>query len=213
MRGRTLIVAAGVLMALTGIAAAQLSPGDGPGRESGGGPRGGPTPAQTPAAPDDGKDPNVRRDVSHYNLERGKPAIDGYDPVAYFPEGGGKAMRGKAEFAYTYRGVTYRFASAANRDRFKADPRKYEPAYGGWCAYAMADGEKVEIDPRSFKITDGRLFLFYKDLITDTRSRWSKDEPNLRGKADGAWKKTAGEEPPKQTDAEATPPAGGAQGR
>jgi hypothetical protein len=87
-------------------------------------------------------------------------------------------------------------------EKFKKNPKKFEPAYGGWCAYAMGKtGEKVEIDPASFKITDGRLFLFYKDFFTDTRDKWSKDEKPLNQKADTNWKKTSGEDAPKPTEA------------
>lgn len=160
-----------------------------------------PAPAAAPASeakPDDGKDPNVRRDVSQYNLERGKPAIQGYDPVAYFPEGGGKPAKGDAKFAYAYRGVTYHFVNQKNLDAFKAEPTKFEPAYGGWCAYAAANSDKVEIDPTSFKITDGRLFLFYKGFLNDTRASWVKEEAKLTPKADAYWKKIAHEDPPKK---------------
>ncbi|MBL8759504.1 MAG: hypothetical protein JNK35_13880 [Phycisphaerae bacterium] len=158
-----------------------------------------PAPAPTPTPAPDAADPSVRRDVSHYNLEKdkAKPAIQGYDPVAYFPGptgSPGEAKKGSKDFAYTYRGVTYWFATRANLEAFKKEPAKYEPAYGGWCAYAMgATGEKVEIDPKSFKITGGRLYLFYKDFFNDTRAKWSKDEKNLNGKADANWKKTSGE--------------------
>lgn len=138
------------------------------------------------------------RDVRHYNLKQGKPAIDGYDPVAYFPEAGGKPARGKAEFAHTHAGVTYWFASAENRDRFIADPDPYEPAYGGWCASALADGgRKVEIDPKNFKVAEGRLFLFYKDAFTDALKWWNKNEPGHTAAADEHWKRLTGESPRK----------------
>ncbi|MGD9689541.1 MAG: YHS domain-containing (seleno)protein [Phycisphaerales bacterium] len=156
----------------------------------------------TPAA-DDGTDPAVKRNTGSYNLakDKSKPAIEGYDPVAYFPEGGGKATKGTKTHSFTYRGVVYWFASQKNLDEFTKDPRKYEPAYGGWCAYAMgATGEKVEIDPKSFTITDGQLFLFYKDLFTDTRSKWNKDTANLHPKADKNWKKISGEDAPAKSE-------------
>ena len=173
--------------------------------------------AQPPVAPaarsattvaDDGTDPNVKRDVAHYNLDKSGLAIQGYDPVAYFPEGGGKPALGKKGLEYRYRGVTYRFASQANLDAFKKDPAKYEPAHGGWCSSAMADGgRKVEIDPKAYKLTNGRLFLFYTSLITDARSFWNKDEPKNTRDADGHWKKISGEDPrkPAAKPAEAPP--------
>jgi YHS domain-containing protein len=101
-----------------------------------------------------------KRDVSQFNLDEKGVALSGYDPVAYFEEGGGKAAKGKADLALTHRGVTYRFSSAANRELFEKEPARYEPDYGGWCAYAMASGEKVEIDPKSFLVTDGVLTVY-----------------------------------------------------
>jgi YHS domain-containing protein len=153
-------------------------------------------PGDTEPAPDDGLDPNVERDLTHYNLEKNKPAIQGYDPVAYFPEGGAKAAQGSDKFAFRYRGVVYHFGSAEHRDLFKKDPRRYEPAYGGWCATAMADsGKKVEISPKNFIVTGGRLFLFYKGLFQNAADDWKKDEPARTGAADGWWRSVAGEEP------------------
>ncbi len=164
-----------------------------------------PAPPTSPTSPTtpgpDTKDPKLARDVHDYNLPKHEPgkaalAIEGYDPVAYFPEGGGKPAKGKADLAYTHRGVEYRFATQANLDAFKKDPEKYEPAYGGWCAWAMADtGKKVEIDPKAFRITNGRLFLFYTDIFTDTRNSWKKDEPKHTVDADGHWKTLTKEEP------------------
>jgi YHS domain-containing protein len=124
----------------------------------------------------------------HFNLKKGL-AIEGYDPVAYFKQN--KAVEGKKEFAIFHQGATYYFASAENKEMFKNDPAKYEPAYGGWCAYAMgANGEKVEVDPGTFKITNGRLFLFYNKFFNNTLKDWNKDENSLKLKADENWRKT-----------------------
>jgi YHS domain-containing protein len=124
----------------------------------------------------------------HFNLKNGL-ALEGYDPVAYFKQN--KAVEGKKEFAIFNQGATYYFASAENKELFKNDPAKYEPAYGGWCAYAMgAKGEKVEVDPGTFKIKDGRLFLFYNKFFNNTLKDWNKDENNLKTKADQNWKTT-----------------------
>lgn len=167
-------------------------------------------PAAVPSV-DDGRDPAVTRDVAHYNLDKDKLALKGWDPVAYFSEGGGRPMRGDARFAYRYRGAVYRFADASNLARFRADPRRYEPAHGGWCSTAMAEGRKVDIDPRSFKITSGRLFLFYTNLFTDARDDWVRDEPVKTSASDRHWKRISGEEarvpsPPAPTpDAPADP--------
>lgn len=122
----------------------------------------------------------------HFNLKNGL-AIQGYDPVAYFKQN--KAEEGKKEIAVFYQGAIYYFTTAENKELFKADPAKYEPAYGGWCAYAMgAKGEKVDIDPETFKIKDGRLFLFYNKFFNNTLKDWNKDENNLKAKADQNWK-------------------------
>lgn len=129
--------------------------------------------------------------VQHYNLGPDKVAIKGYDPVAYFTPG--KALKGLKEFSASHRGVTYLFASEENKKRFTEAPEKYLPTYGGWCATAMAKGEKVEIDPTNFKVTNGRLFLFFKAFYANALKDWNKDEPNLTVKADANWKKITGE--------------------
>ncbi len=123
-----------------------------------------------------------------YNLNKDHIAIEGHDPVAYFKQG--KAVEGKKEFSTTVDGVNYLFSSAQNEALFKADPAKYQPQYRGWCAYAMgATGEKVEIDPETFKIIDGKLYLFYNRFFNNTLKSWNKDEANLKQKADANWKK------------------------
>ncbi len=125
--------------------------------------------------------------LSSYNLEK-KVAIQGYDPVSYFKQN--KAMKGSKNFTATYQGVVYNFSSAANKEAFLKNPSGYEPQYGGWCAYAMgATGEKVEVDPDTFKIIDGKLFLFFNAYFNNTLKSWNKDEVNLKKKADVSWKK------------------------
>lgn len=126
--------------------------------------------------------------TKHFNLEKGV-ALEGYDPVSYFnnePEEGSKQLK------LTHNGVTYLFVSQANLNRFKAEPEKYEPAYGGWCAYAMGDsGEKVEVDPETYKIIAGKLYLFYNSWGNNTLKTWNKNEAPLKAKADQNWKKIA----------------------
>lgn len=125
-----------------------------------------------------------------FNLESGL-AIQGYDPVAYFTEH--KAVKGKREWALSYSGVVYYFSSEANKELFRAHPEKYEPEYGGWCAYAMgAKGEKVEIDPKTFKLVNGKLYLFYNRFFNNTLTDWNKDESSLKAKADANWRKIVG---------------------
>jgi len=123
-----------------------------------------------------------------HNLNKAGVAIEGYDPVAYFKQG--KAIEGKKEYSTTIGGVSYHFSTSENVSLFKADPSKYQPQYGGWCAYAMgATGEKVEVDPETFKIIDGKLYLFYNKFFNNTLKSWNKDEGNLKQKADANWKK------------------------
>jgi YHS domain-containing protein len=123
--------------------------------------------------------------TKEFNLEKGV-AIQGYDPVAYFNQN--KAVKGNKQFAASAEGVIYYFYSAANKELFIKDYRKYEPQYGGWCAYAMgSSNEKVEIDPETFKILDGKLYLFYHSWANNTLTKWNKDEANLKSKADKNW--------------------------
>ena len=120
-----------------------------------------------------------------YNLQNGV-AIQGYDPVAYFTLN--KAVKGNKKIAAFADGVTYYFSTAVNKDLFLKDYKKYEPQYGGWCAYAMgAANEKVEIDPETFKIANGKLYLFYHSWVNNTLTKWNNDEAGLRPKADKNW--------------------------
>jgi len=130
---------------------------------------------------------NDSKRIAQYNVEN-KVAILGYDPVAYFNVG--KAVKGKKEIAANYQGVIYKFSSNENKDAFVKNPSKYEPQYGGWCAYAMGSAaEKVEINPETFKIIDGKLYLYYNAYLNNTLKSWNKDESNLKSKADNNWKK------------------------
>jgi YHS domain-containing protein len=119
------------------------------------------------------------------NVENGL-ALQGFDPVAYFTEQ--KAISGKREYSHQHEGATYYFASESNRKKFQSNPAGYTPQYGGWCAYAMgATGEKVEIDPETFKITDGKLYLFYNRFFNNTLPKWNREESALKNKADRNW--------------------------
>lgn len=125
--------------------------------------------------------------ATHFNLEK-KVAIQGYDPVAYFTQK--KAIKGKSSLASTYEGVIYYFSTQAHKEAFAKNPSGYEPQYGGWCAFAMGDyGEKVEVNPETFKILDGKLYLFYNAYFNNTLKSWNKDETKLKKKADANWKK------------------------
>ncbi len=125
--------------------------------------------------------------IKEFNLEN-KVALQGYDPVTYLSQK--KAVKGKSTIVAIYEGVIYNFSSQATKDLFLKNPTNYEPQYGGWCAYAMgSSGEKVEVDPETFKIIDGKLYLFYNAYFNNTLKSWNKDEFNLKTKADLNWRK------------------------
>jgi YHS domain-containing protein len=124
--------------------------------------------------------------VQIFNLEKDL-AVQGYDVVAYFS---GKTQKGNASLAVVHQGVRYHFSTDTNKETFKKNPAKYEPQYGGWCAYAMgATGDKVEVDPETFKIINGKLYLFYNKLFNNTLKTWNKNEQALKAKADANWHK------------------------
>lgn len=122
-----------------------------------------------------------------YNLKKGYVA-EGYDVVAYFSN---KAVEGNKKFTTTYNDVKFKFSTKENLETFKKDPKKYIPAYGGYCAYAIgAKSEKVSIDPETFEIRDGKLYLFYNSWGTNTLELWKKEgAEQIRKKADANWLK------------------------
>lgn len=128
---------------------------------------------------------DAKKRLDAFNTKNGL-AILGYDPVSYFTEQ--KAVKGDAAISIYHAGITYRFSTIKNKELFKANPAQYEPQYGGWCAYAMgADGSKVEIDPETFKITNGKLYLFYHSYFNNTLLKWNKNETVLKEAADKHW--------------------------
>ena len=111
-------------------------------------------------------------------------AIEGYDPVAYFAEG--RPVEGDSAFAHDWMGATWYFASAENRDRFAADPERYAPQYGGYCAWAVAHGYTAKIDPAAWKIVEGKLYLNYSKEV---QADWAQDIPGNITKSDANWPK------------------------
>jgi YHS domain-containing protein len=111
-------------------------------------------------------------------------AIKGYDSVAYFKEK--KAVKGLNSYSHEWGGATWNFSSKENLEAFKTTPEKYAPQYGGYCAYAMKDGKKVNIDPNSFDIKDGKLYLNYSKSV---QKKWKAEAPDFIKKADTAWNK------------------------
>lgn len=119
---------------------------------------------------------------SALNLDKDRVILHGYDAVAYHTEG--KAVKGAANVSAAYDGATYHFASAANRDAFKANPAKYAPAYGGFCAMGAALEKKLDGDPELFKIVDGQLYL---NVNADVAKVWTRDIPGNIAKANANW--------------------------
>ncbi|MEO0459660.1 MAG: YHS domain-containing (seleno)protein [Myxococcota bacterium] len=111
-------------------------------------------------------------------------AIHGYDPVAYFTKS--KPVRGSKSHTAEWSGATWRFASAKNRELFQADPEKYAPQFGGWCAYAMSFGRKATTVPEAWAIVDGKLYLNYS---LDIQKKWNLDRAVFIKKAHAAWPK------------------------
>lgn len=111
-------------------------------------------------------------------------AARGYDVVAYFAAG--EAVIGSDKFAVAADGATYRFASQANLDAFKANPAKYEPAYGGFCAYGTTLGKKLDGDPRLWRVVDGKLYF---NVNEDILAKWDEDTKGNISKADQQWPK------------------------
>lgn len=123
-----------------------------------------------------------------YNVEG--VAIDGYDPVAYFVQG--EAKKGIEEESVNHNGLVYYFSSTKNRLLFQENPDKYVPAYGGWCAYAVAaSSTKMEPDPTMWQIENGELQLFYDDWMTSLtgslKEEWNENPTEYKAKADQNW--------------------------
>ena len=112
------------------------------------------------------KDVNIQNDY----------AVAGYDLVSYV---NGEAIKGNDKFMLTHKGVSYRFSSNVNLLKFEKDPVKFLPQYGGWCAYAMATkGEKVKVNPKTFELRKGKLYLFYDAYFDNTYEDWIEEGPD-----------------------------------
>ena len=116
------------------------------------------------------------------NLDKNGVAIEGYDPVAFFTQG--KPVKGNAQFQSPYKGATYHFASADDKGAFDANPAKYEPQFGGFCAYGVSQGHVVPIKIEATQIVNGRLLMQY-DL--DIKDKFNKDPQGNLAKADKNW--------------------------
>lgn len=121
----------------------------------------------------------------HQNVDNNKLALSGYDLIEYYNQ---KATKGSSKFESIYDGARYLFSSQKNKLLFETNPKKYSPQYGGWCAYAMGySGEKVSINPESFSIENGKLYLFYKTFFNDTKAKWNEKTVSLKKEADKNW--------------------------
>ena len=128
------------------------------------------------------------------NLDNEGRALHGYDPVSYFT---GLPVKGSDALYHEYKGVKYLFDSKENQKLFTASPEKYRFAYGGYCAWAMLQGEKVDVDQERFKKIDGIVYLFYNTFFTDTLDKWNsladkESEPSLISNADKQWRNLTG---------------------
>jgi hypothetical protein len=125
--------------------------------------------------------PRTSPPASLYETRRGV-AVDGTDVVAYFAEG--RAVPGDGAHTARWAGTTWRFASAANRDAFAAEPLRYAPQYGGWCAWAVAQGYLAPTEPEQWTIRDGRLYL---NANASVQQRWLADPAGFITEADRVW--------------------------
>ena len=116
------------------------------------------------------------------NLASNGVAVKGYDVVAYATDGA--ATKGRAEFEYRWQGGIWRFANAANRDRFAADPARFAPQFGGYCSWAVSRGYTADIDPDAWKIVDGKLYLNYSRRV---QRMWEQDVPGNIAKGAANW--------------------------
>lgn len=127
-----------------------------------------------------------------YHTTEQNVAIGGYDVVAYFTQN--QATRGSQQFSTQYDKVDFYFSSLENQKLFKESPDKFLPQYGGWCAFAVGmQNAKVPSDPRTFKLYNGKLYLFFNDYYKgspfNTIIPWNSDETNIKMKADQNWPK------------------------
>ena len=124
-------------------------------------------------------EPPINTLKNSFFASRTDTAINGYDTVAYFTAG--KALKGSDNLVHEWMGAKWKFASAEHRDLFKANPEKYAPQYGGYCAYGVSQDKLVSIEPDKFKIVDGKLYLNYD---ADVQALWLKDPAGYIRQAD-----------------------------
>ena len=116
------------------------------------------------------------------NLDKQGVALQGYDPVAFFIDG--RPVKGQAQFESKFNGAHYFFASAENKATFDATPAKYEPQFGGFCAYAASEGHTAPVKVDAFMIVNQRLLMQYDQ---DVKKKFQQDPQGRLAKADKNW--------------------------
>jgi YHS domain-containing protein len=124
---------------------------------------------------------NVAAAGVHLNTDANDVAVKGYDVVSYFKSA---PRKGKKSFAASYDNAVYYFASAENRDAFKADPSKYAPQFGGYCAMGVALNKKLDVDPLAYRVVDGKLYL---NLNKQVQKKWLTDINGYISTAERNW--------------------------
>jgi YHS domain-containing protein len=116
------------------------------------------------------------------NVDGNGVAIQGYDPVAFFTDS--RPVKGNPQFQSEYHGAKYYFASSEHKAAFDKEPAKYEPQFGGYCAYGVSQGHKAPIKIEAWQIVNGRLLMQY-DL--DIKGKFNRDQQGSLKKADENW--------------------------
>jgi YHS domain-containing protein len=130
---------------------------------------------------------------ANHNTDDSKIALQGYSPVSYLDLG--IAQKGLKEFKASHDGLNYYFTSKDQKDKFEANPSKYLPQYGGYCAFGVSVGAKFRTDANKFVVKEGKYFLFLNDLEVDAQQLWlDGDYGKLVAKADGNWTKLSKEQ-------------------
>jgi YHS domain-containing protein len=129
----------------------------------------------------------MAKDAPVYTSFFGNVAVSGYDTVAYFTDQ--KPVQGDAKYSTSYQGAEWRFATAAHRDAFVADPARYAPQYGGYCAWAVAQGSTASADPMRWRIVNDKLYLNYD---ADVQKKWEVSIPEFIQQANKNWPSVLG---------------------
>ena len=125
--------------------------------------------------------PSFAAEPAVYTSWNNNLAIGGYDTVSFFS---GKPVEGKSEFTYTYKGAQWQFSTQGNLELFKTNPTAFAPQYGGYCAWAVAQGKLAKGSPKHWKVEDGKLYVNFNGRI---QRRWEKDIPGFIATANTQW--------------------------